>query len=59
MTHTPKATPIPIEYTDEGEAITVVITCSTCNFKSFDEVYDYCPKCLLKVNYIPPVDEDE
>jgi hypothetical protein len=60
MTHTPKATPIPIEYTDEGEPIVVVVNCNNCNFKSYDEYYDICPKCLLRfVDDLFPVDEDK
>jgi hypothetical protein len=53
----PKATPIPIKYTDEGEQITIVVTCKSCSFKSYDEFYDFCPKCLKKIDYVSPVSE--
>jgi rubrerythrin len=50
MKRVPKATPI-IEYTEEGEEILNVFTCKTCDFITYNEVYDYCPNCLLKINY--------
>jgi rubrerythrin len=46
-------TKIPQEFTDEGEPILVVVTCYTCNYKTFDEYPNVCPKCGITVNYEP------
>jgi len=59
MTRTPKATPLPIEYTEDGDEILNLLTCYTCGFVSFNEVYDICPKCLKTVNYIPAKSDKE
>ena len=44
-------TEIPIEYTDEGEEITVQVTCKTCGHNTYNKYPDYCPKCGLKSVY--------
>lgn len=41
-------TEIPIEYTDEGEEITVVVTCEKCGNRTYDKYPDICPKCLYE-----------
>ena len=42
---------LPKKYTEEGELITTVVTCRTCNYVTYDEVPDVCPKCGLTVVY--------
>jgi hypothetical protein len=44
-------TEIPIEQTEEGDDITVIVTCATCGSKEYDQYPDFCPGCGWAVNY--------
>jgi hypothetical protein len=45
MTTKPKSNPIPIKYSDNGEPITVVVTCESCGHKTYNEAPVDCFGC--------------